>query len=81
MHPLSTVLFLLGYSLAIPIGMRMVSIVATQQRLAVTGHQFGVVLALVGWLLRGSLVIALIHVAWLIGVRLWFQYGGVGVSS
>lgn len=81
MHPLSTVLFLLGYSLAIPIGMRMVSIVATQHRLAVTGHQVGVILALVGWLLRGTLVIALIHVAWLVGVRLWFQYGGASVSS
>ncbi len=74
-------LFLLGYSLAIPIGLRMVSIVAAQQRLAVIGHQVGVVFALVGWLLRGSVVIALIHVAWLVGVRLWFQYGGASVSS
>ncbi len=75
MHPASTALFLLGYGLALPIGLRMMSIVATQQRLAFVGHQAGVGLALLGWLFRGSITIAVIHVLWLIGVRLWFAYG------
>lgn len=76
MHPVSTALFLLGYGLAVPIAMRMVSIVAAQHRLALTGHQIGVGLALLGWLLRGSIVIMVIHILWLLGVRIWFGMGG-----
>ena len=75
MHPVSTALFLVGYGLAIPIGLRMTTIVAHQQRLALTGHQVGVGLALLAWLLRGSITIAIIHVLWLVGVRVWFALG------
>lgn len=73
MHPVTTALFLLGYGLAIPIAMRMTSIVAQQHRLALAGHQIGVGVAFLGWLLRGSLMIAVIHVVWLAGVRFWFH--------
>ena len=73
MHPLSTILFLLGYALALPVAARMPQVVAQQHRLALTGHQVGVGIATVGWLVRGSIVIVVIHLAWLIGVRLWFS--------
>lgn len=75
MHPVSTALFLLGYGLALPIGLRMTAIVSQQHRLAFVGHQVGVAIALLGWVLRGSVVIALIHVVWLVGARVWFQLG------
>ena len=75
MHPASTAFLILGYALALPIGMRMASIVSQQHRLAFTGHQVGVGLALLGWVIRGSIMISLIHVVWLVGVRLWFQLG------
>ena len=71
---MTTALFLLGYGLAIPIAMRMTSIVAQQHRVALAGHQIGVGLAFLAWLLRGSLVIAVIHLFWLVGVRFWFQW-------
>ncbi|MGF1598290.1 MAG: hypothetical protein ACFCVK_15375 [Acidimicrobiales bacterium] len=73
-HPVSTALFLLGYGLALPIGLRMVPIVAQQHRLAFAGHQVGVVIVLVGWLLRGSVGIAVIHALWLVGARIWFSW-------
>jgi hypothetical protein len=75
-HPVSTALFLLGYGLALPIGMKMGRVVAEQQRTALAGHQIGVVIALVGWLLKGSVAFAVVHVIWLVAVRLWFQVGG-----
>lgn len=72
MHPLSTALFLLGYGLALPIGARLATVVAGQNRLAMWGHQAGVLLAGVGWLLRGQVLMAVIHGAWLIGASIWF---------
>lgn len=73
MHPLTTILFLLGYALALPVAARMPQVVAQQHRLALTGHQVGVATATLGWLVRGSIVIVVIHVAWMVGVRLWFS--------
>lgn len=72
-QPVSTLMFFVGYLLALPIAFRMTSVVAKQHRMALTGHQTGVGLAAVGWLTRGAIVIALIHVAWIVGVRIWFS--------
>ena len=44
MHPLSTVLFLAGYGLALPLAGRIATIVGNQQRLAFAGHQVGVLI-------------------------------------
>ena len=73
MQPVSTLLFFVGYLLALPIALRMTTIVAKQHRMALTGHQMGVFLATVGWLTRGAFVMAIIHAAWMIGVRIWFS--------
>ena len=73
MHPASTVLFLIGYLLAVPVAFRMPQVVAQQHRLALIGHQTGVMLATLGWLSRGSFAVAVIHVVWMIGVRFWFS--------
>ena len=71
-HPLSTVLFLAGYGLALPLGSRLPSIVANQQRLAFAGHQFGILIALVGWLSRGSFILATLHLVWVVATRIWY---------
>lgn len=71
-HPLSTVLFIAGYGLALPIGSRLPTIVANQQRLAFAGHQLGVLIAFVGWLSRGSFVMATLHVIWVVATRIWY---------
>lgn len=73
MQPVSTLMFFVGYLLAVPIALRMTSVVARQHRMALTGHQVGVGLATVGWLTRGAAVVAIIHIAWMVGVRLWFS--------
>lgn len=73
MHPLSTALFLLGYALALPIASRLPTIVGRQQRLAILGHQFGVLLAAMGWLLRGQVMVAVLHGIWLAIVYGWFE--------
>ncbi len=69
---MSTVLFIAGYSLALPLAFRLTTIVSRQQRLAFAGHQLGVLIALIGWLSRASFVMALVHVVWLVGTRLWY---------
>ncbi|MEM8922582.1 MAG: hypothetical protein AAGD35_03700 [Actinomycetota bacterium] len=74
-HPISTALFLVGYGLSLPIAARMSAIVRRQHRVAFAGHQIGVVVAMLGWVLSGRLVMAGAHVLWLIGVRLWFAVG------
>ena len=76
MHPVSTALFLLGYGLALPIVFRLVHIIAVQNRLAFLGHQLGMVIALLGWIISGRVAMAVIHGLWLIGARLWFLMGG-----
>lgn len=73
MQPASTFLFIVGYLLAVPVALKMPVVVAKQHRLAMTGHQLGVAIAMIGWLTRGSIVMAVIHLAWMIGVRLWFS--------
>ncbi len=81
MQPVSTLLFLVGYLLALPIALRMTSVVEKQHRMAFTGHQVGVFIATVGWLTRGAFVVALIHAAWMIGVRVWFSASARRTSS
>lgn len=81
MQPVSTLLFFVGYLLAVPIAFRMPSVVAKQHRIALTGHQLGVFLATAGWLSRGGVVIAAIHIAWMIGVRVWFSANPSGRRS
>lgn len=72
MHPVSTALFLLGYGLSLPIVFRLVSIIAQQQRLAFAGHQVGMAIALLGWILNGRVMMAAIHAVWIIAARIWF---------
>lgn len=74
MHPLSTALFLLGYGLALPIGARLPAVVANRNRLALWGHQFGVIVAAGGWLVRGRIVMAVVHLAWLFAANAWFAF-------
>lgn len=76
MHPASTALFLIGYGLALPIAARLASIVSGQQRLAFAGHQFGVLVAGLGWALRGTAALVLVHVVWLAAAYLWFTLSG-----
>ena len=72
MHPLSTVLFIIGYGLGLPVAVRMVSVVNGQHRLALAGHQIGMTIAGLGWLVRGSVTMAFAHLAWMVAVRIWF---------
>ena len=81
MHPLSTVLFILGYGLGLPIAFRMVAVVQGQHRLALAGHQVGMTVAALGWLVRGSVAVAIGHLAWMIGVRLWFAAKGASSGT
>lgn len=75
MHPVSTALFLLGYGLGLPIAARLPRIVAAHQRLAFAGHQLGIGVALLGWVISGRVIMALIHGVWLVAARIWFGLG------
>jgi len=71
-HPLSTALLILGYGLALPLAGRLPAIVSRQQRLAFSGHQLGILIALLGWLSRSSFTVAVAHAVWLLATRIWF---------
>lgn len=76
MHPLSTALFILGYALALPIAGKMSTVVERQNRLAIFGHQAGIMLAALGWILRGAVFVAVGHVLWLVVAYSWFAHLG-----
>jgi hypothetical protein len=70
--PLSTALFVLGYGLSLPIIARLGEVRATGNRLAIAGHQFGISVCLLGWAIQGRIIMALLHLVWLVTVRVWF---------
>jgi hypothetical protein len=78
---LSTALFLLGYALAIPITLKMSVVVERQNRLALVGHQAGIMIATLGWILRGAIFVAVGHVLWLFIAYAWFTNFGPGRRS
>jgi len=80
-HPLSTALFLLGYALAIPIAIKMSVVVERQNRLGLLGHQTGIMIATLGWVLRGAIFVAVGHVLWLALAYAWFTHLGPGRRS
>jgi hypothetical protein len=75
-HPLSTALLLIGYGLSLPIGTRLSTVVRNQHRVALIGHQLGLLIVAGGWLLAGRTIVALAHALWFVLVRVWFRYGG-----
>lgn len=76
MAPVSVPLLLLGYALALPIGMKLGRVMAQQHRLALLGHQVGILLAGAGWAVRGRPFMVGFHLLWLVGVRVWFDLVG-----
>ena len=74
MHPASTAVLVLGYALAIPIGFKLAAVVKERRNLAFLGHQFGMILAAVGWFMRGSTAVGVGHLLWLVGTRLWYAW-------
>lgn len=51
-------------------------IVERQNRLALFGHQTGIMIVTLGWLISGRIFIAVAHVIWLIIASTWFRYLG-----
>lgn len=74
MHPVSTALFLVGYGLALPIALRLPSVVSEQNRLAIWGHQLGLLIVTLGWVMRGGVTVAVIHLAWMALASVWFGF-------
>lgn len=76
MHPVSAALLLLGYAIALPIAFRIGRIISTQNRIGLLGHQFGVMVAAIGWAVRGSYPVAAAHIGWLVVARIAFALFG-----
>lgn len=75
MHPLSTVLLLLGYGLSMPIGLKLSDVVGRQNHLALLGHQAGLIVVIAGWVMAGRSLVAVAHAVWMALVRVWYWYG------
>lgn len=74
MNPLALLLVMLGYSLAIPIGSKLPEVIRTKNKLALTGHQIGVIIAGGGWLLGARTALAWVHLIWLLVASIWYGW-------
>ena len=70
---MSTLLFLIGYGLVVPIAAFRSRIKPKMLATAFGGHQLGLGIAALGWLLRSNVWVAAAHVAWAVVARVWFQ--------
>jgi hypothetical protein len=66
---------ILGYGLAMPILFRFSWVVERQHRLALLGHELGMLLAAAGWVARGQILVAVAHALWIVLANLWFRLG------
>jgi hypothetical protein len=69
-HPASTALLLLGYAMALPVLARFGRVLRGRHRMALFGHQIGMLLAASGWMLNRQTVLALLHLLWAITARM-----------
>ena len=74
MNPIGIALLLVGYGLVIPIATKMNQVVRTQNRLALTGHQFGILIVCLGWMVGGRSPLIWIHLLWAIVAVIWFNW-------
>ena len=80
MNPVVFSLLLLGYGLAVPVLMNWRRIPTKYRANALIGHQLGVAVAALGWLVRGKILIAGAHLIWLIAARVLMRVRPVGTS-
>ena len=64
MHPVSTLLLVIGYGLALPVALRAGRIPTRLRRLGLAGHQMGMIIAALGWAVRSNVVLAVVHLVW-----------------
>lgn len=74
-------LFLLGYALAVPVALRFAKVATAQKSIGLLGHQLGVIIAGIGWALRGKLIIVGLHVVWLVVAKIWFSMAKGGAKA
>ncbi len=65
---------MLGYSLAIPIGSKLPEVIRTRNKLALTGHQVGVIIAGLGWLVGARTPLVWMHLIWLLVASIWYGW-------
>ena len=73
MHPVSTVLLIVGYILAVPAIAQYPSLKSWgtgRRRLWLVSHQAGLLLVAIGWALRKNFLIAIAHAVLAIAIRL-----------
>lgn len=74
MNPVALLLLVVGYGLALPIATRFPTVVRTGNRMALVGHQVGVAVAAVGWVVGGRTPLLWLHVLWLLVAAIWFNW-------
>ncbi len=73
----SILLLLIGYSLALPAVFKFASLKSLQHRfgrLWMITHQFGLLIAATGWIVRRQFLLAGLHILLAVGVRLFVEY-------
>lgn len=74
MNPIALLLIIVGYTLAVPIATKLPKVVRTGNKLALIGHQFGVAVAGLGWLVGRRPPLLWLHLLWLLVASIWFNW-------
>ncbi len=57
------------------------TVVRKQNRLAMLGHQFGLLIAGLGWIVGGRPQLIWIHLLWAVAAIVWFNWVGTKGSA
>lgn len=81
MNPIGIALLLVGYTLVVPIASRMRHVVQSQNRLALSGHQLGILVVCLGWTVGGRVPLIWIHLLWAVVAVIWFNWYGTSTPD
>ncbi len=73
-NPIGIALLLVGYGLVVPIASKIRTVVTSQNRVALAGHQVGILIVCVGWLVGGRAPLIWIHLLWAVIAVIWFNW-------
>ena len=72
-----TVLFALGYLLAIVVICRWLMVVREHRVVWLAVHHVGLAAIIAGWLIKGRWMAVMINSSWLVGSTVWFLSGWI----
>jgi hypothetical protein len=80
-NPIGIALLLVGYLLVVPVATKMRHVVENQNRLALSGHQFGILVVCLGWMVGGRVQLIWVHLLWAVVAVVWFNWSATRTTD